>query len=67
MTTQAHPGLPRLVDRADLRADLGVSRAVADAIFRELPTVRVPGVRRCFVRAEDVARAIDRWTRVEPE
>lgn len=58
--------LPRLVDRADLRAELGVSRAVADAIFRELPTVHVPGVRRCYVRAADVERAVERWTRVDP-
>lgn len=68
MTTgQASTGLPRLVDRADIRAELGVSRAVADAIFRQLPVVKVPGVRRAYVRAADVARAVERWTRIEPD
>jgi hypothetical protein len=38
---------------------------MADAIFRELPTVRVPGVRRCFIRREHLDAALERWTLVE--
>lgn len=66
MTTEVERPLPRLVDRAGLMEELGVSRAVAEAIFRLLPTVHVPGVRRVWVRASDVERMVEKWTFVEP-
>jgi hypothetical protein len=54
----------RLLDRRALRRELGVSERVADAIFSELPTVRVPGVRREFIRREHLEGALERWTRI---
>lgn len=55
----------RLLDRAQVRRELGVSVATADAIFRELPTVRVPGMRRTWIRREHLDAAIERWTLVD--
>ena len=55
----------RLLDRATLRRELGVSEAMADAIFRHLPTVRVPGVRRTYIRRDHLERALERWTVVD--
>lgn len=59
------PPAPRLLDRGAVRAELGVSERVADQIFRELPTLRVPGVRRTFIRREHLDRALERWTLVD--
>ena len=50
------PGLGDLAEfatRQDLAA-LGLGRAAVDAIFRALPVVAVPGVRRVYVRRDDV-------------
>lgn len=59
------PEAARLLDRARLRRELGVGERVADAIFRELPTVRVPGMRRTFIRREHLDAALERWTLVD--
>lgn len=56
---------PRLVDRSGLRAELGVSAATADEIFRRLPTVRIPGIRREWLKREDLEAALERWTVVD--
>lgn len=57
--------LPELLDNARLRAELGVSRAAADAILRNVPTVHVDGLRKVFARRDDVhayLRACERNT-----
>jgi hypothetical protein len=46
--------LPAFVTRQDLAA-LGFGRGVTDAVFGTLPVVSVPGVRRAYVRREDLA------------
>ena len=50
--------LPQLLDRKTLAAELGVTRAVVDNIFRELQVVVFPGSRKPMVRRDDVERLI---------
>ena len=59
MTT---PALPELLDCAGLQAELGVKRATAEAIMRQLPLVTIPGLRRVFVRRADVHRLLEQNT-----
>jgi hypothetical protein len=54
--------LPQLLDVKALRAELGVSRAAAEAIMRQLPTVQLPGLRKVYVRRSDVARLLEEST-----
>ncbi len=42
--------------------ELGVSRAAAEAIMRRLPVVKVEGLRKVYVRREDVRRYLDERT-----
>lgn len=50
-----------LLDRRAL-ADLGLQRRSIDWLFRELDVVSFPGVRRTYVRADDVRRVLDEHT-----
>ena len=43
--------------------ELGVTRASAEAVMRQLPKVEVPGLRKVFVKRSDVALFIDRCTK----
>jgi hypothetical protein len=54
--------LPELLDVKTLRAELGVSRAAAEAIMRRLPIVSVEGLRKVYVRRSDVQRYLDERT-----
>jgi hypothetical protein len=54
--------LPELLDCKALRAELGVSRAAAEAVIRRLPVVQIEGLRKTFVRRSDVARYLDART-----
>jgi hypothetical protein len=54
--------LPELLDAKALRLELGVSRAAAERIMRQLPSVQFPNLRKVFVRREDVARLIEERT-----
>ena len=51
--------LPELLDAKRLQAELGVTRAAAEAIMRRLPTVQIEGLRKVYVRRGDVARYLD--------
>jgi hypothetical protein len=51
--------LPKLLDCRGIRDELGVSRAAAEAIMRELPKVQFRGLRKTYVRKEDVHRLVD--------
>ena len=57
--------LPQLVDCRGIRDELGVSRAAAEAIMRDLPKVRFRGLRKTYVRKQDVLRLVDEGTIVE--
>lgn len=50
--------LPQLLDSARLQEELGVTRAAAERIMEKLPIVRVDGLRKVYVRRDDVARLI---------
>jgi hypothetical protein len=54
--------LPQLLDAKHLAAELGVTRAAAEAIMRQLPSVQVPGLRKVYVRRGDVEMLLARCT-----
>lgn len=54
--------LPQLLDAKALQAELGVTRASAEAIMRRLPIVQIEGLRKTYVRREDVRRYLDERT-----
>jgi hypothetical protein len=59
--------LPELLDAKALRLELGVSRAAAEAIMRRLPVVQIDGLRKVYVRREDVSRYLDARTFAKSE
>ena len=54
--------LPELLDAKHLAAELGVTRAAAEAIMRRLPVVSIEGLRKTYVRREDVRRYLEERT-----
>jgi hypothetical protein len=54
--------LPGLVDAKGLQAELGVTRAAAETIMRQLPIVTIEGLRKVYVRRADVLDLIERRT-----
>ncbi len=55
----ATPGA--VLTRSDLRG-LGLERRAVDAVFRELPTVHLPGYSRPMIRADDYRELLERST-----
>jgi hypothetical protein len=51
--------LPELLDAKALQGELGVTRAAAEAIMRQLPVVQFEGLRKVYVRRSDVSRLIE--------
>ena len=54
--------LPQLLDAKHLAEELAVTRAAAEAIMRQLPTVHVPELRKVYVRRGDVLELLERCT-----
>ena len=54
--------LPELLDAKALQAELGVTRAAAEAIMRRLPVVQFEELRKVYVKRADVARYLDART-----
>jgi hypothetical protein len=54
--------LPELLDAKRLASELGVTRAAAEAIMRRLPVVSIEGLRKTYVRREDVRRYLAQRT-----
>ena len=54
--------LPELLDAKRLQAELGVTRAAAEAIMRKLPVVQFVDLRKTFVKRSDVLAEIQRRT-----
>jgi hypothetical protein len=54
--------LPELLDAKRLQAELGVTRAAAERIMQALPLVRLPGLRKSYVRRPDVERLLEEHT-----
>ena len=66
-TLRAQGSLPSLLDCRALRAELGISRAAAEAIMRRLPIVQIEDLRKTYVRREDVARYLEEHTFAKEE
>lgn len=60
---EPRPVLPRLIDQRGIADELGVTRAAAEKIMRQVPKVHVPGLRKVYVKRDDVVRVIDEGTR----
>ncbi len=54
--------LPELLDAKALQAELGVTRAAAEAIMRRLPVVQIEGLRKTYCRRDDVRRYLEART-----
>ena len=54
--------LPKLLDAKARRAELGVTRAAAEAIMRRLPVVQIEDLRKTYVRRSDVAAYLEART-----
>jgi hypothetical protein len=54
--------LPALLDAKGLMAELGVTRAVAEKLMRQLPIVQFEGLRKVYVRRGDVAKLLEERT-----
>jgi hypothetical protein len=59
--------LPELLDCAAVMAELGVTRAVAGKLMRQLPIVTFPEIRKVYVRRSDVARLVEERTFAKDE
>lgn len=59
--------LPDLLDAKRLQAELGVTRAAAEAIMRRLPVVSIEGLRKSYVRRSDVAAYLEERTFTKSE
>ena len=59
--------LPELLDAKRLKGELGVTRAAAEKIMRQLPSVQIEGLRKVYVRRGDVQRLIDTRTFAKDE
>ena len=51
--------LPALIDCRGIMDELGVKRAAAEAIMRQLPKIRLDGVRKVYVQKADVERYLN--------
>jgi hypothetical protein len=54
--------LPQLLDCKALQAELGITRAAAERIMEPLPEVRLPGLRKRYVRRPDVEQLLEQHT-----
>lgn len=51
--------LPALMDVACVVRETGIKKATAEKVMRQCPVVQFPGVRKVFVKRED----LDAWIR----
>lgn len=61
--TEVRGRLPKLIDQRGIIDELGVSRAAAERIMCLVPKVHVPGLRKVYVRRDDVLRLLEEGTR----
>lgn len=59
--------LPQLLDAKALQQELGITRAAAEAIMRQVPTVTVEGLRKVYCRRADVAAYLEARTFAKDE
>ncbi len=54
--------LPELLDAKAVQRELGITRAAAEAVMRQVPTVQIEGLRKSYVRRADVAAYLEART-----
>jgi hypothetical protein len=54
--------LPELLDCKHLATELGVTRAAAEAIMRQVPVIQFEGLRKVYVRRADVRQLLQERT-----
>ncbi len=54
--------LPELLDCKALRGELGITRAAAEAIMRQIPVVTIDGLRKTYVKRDDVFHYLEERT-----
>jgi hypothetical protein len=54
--------LPELLDAKALQAELGITRAAAEAIMRQLDIVQFEDLRKVYVKRADVAAYVEART-----
>ena len=54
--------LPELVDCRRLMAETGLTRAAAERLMRNVPTVQIEGLRKTYVRRSDVVAYLETRT-----
>ncbi|MGH8984068.1 MAG: hypothetical protein ACRDY6_09375 [Acidimicrobiia bacterium] len=52
--------LPELIDCKGIQEEMGLKRAAAEALMRQVERVEIPGVRRWYVKRADVLRALEK-------
>jgi len=62
-TSGARSPLPRLIDQRGIVDELGVTRAAAEKIMRLVPKVHVTGLRKVYVKRDDVLHLLEEGTR----
>ncbi len=56
--------LPRLIDQRGIADELGVTRSAAEKLMRQVPKVHIPGLRKVYVKRDDIVRVIEEGTRI---
>jgi biotin operon repressor len=56
--------LPQLLDAKHLASELGITRAAAEKIMRQLPKVEIPDLRKVYVTRASVERLLREATKV---
>jgi hypothetical protein len=59
--------LPELLDAKNVQTELGVTRAVAEKVMRQLPIVTFPDVRKVYVRRDHLAAYLEARTFTKDE
>ena len=59
--------LPQLLDARRLQRGLGITRAAAEALMRQLPIVQIEGLRKVYVRRDHVVRYLEERTFAKTE
>jgi hypothetical protein len=54
--------LPELLDAKALQRELGITRAAAEKIMRQLPSVQIAGLRKSYCKRSDVEALLERST-----
>jgi hypothetical protein len=54
--------LPELLDCRRLMAETGLTRAAAERLMRNVPTVQIEGLRKTYCRRSDVAAYLEKRT-----